>query len=115
MQIRAVEKARHMLVASYLAEEIMETARSEGYERVPLTEEEGPIEQEIDLIHESRLTSRLTDEWTEIPVVYRTSLEAEQAGDPDEDRLKRVIVRVTWDDTTKSGEVVLESYLAGSL
>jgi hypothetical protein len=34
--------------------------------------------------------------------------------DPDGDKLKQVIVRVKWEDTTKNGEIVLETFLAGA-
>lgn len=115
MQVRAVEKSRHLLVATYLAEDIMETAISEGYEQLTVSED-GPEELEpIVIINENRRKTGPADQWDTQTASYRASMEVfEEGSEADGDRLRRIVVRVTWDDTTKTGEVVLESYVAGA-
>lgn len=113
-QVRALEKSRHVLVATFLAEELIEESMAKGYEQSKLTEEdEGPEEIPIVLTHETRDLSD-PEKWNEMEVEYTATREIRTFLDPDVDKLKQVIVRVTWEDTTKTGEVVLETFLAGN-
>ena len=109
MQARGLEKSRHSLVATMLAEQMVEEAMAEGYERAKITEGD-PETGEIEMATESRSKS---GEWSTIPVRYTTEKTVTVIGDPDEDKLKLVTVKVNWEDTTKTGEVVLVTYLAG--
>jgi hypothetical protein len=109
MQARGLEKSRHSLVATMLAEELVEETMAKGYETTQITE--GPPEpDEIFMETESRGPS---GEWTSIPVTYTSERTVAPIGDPDKDKLKMVTVKVTWDDSTNIGEVVLVTYLAG--
>ena len=109
MQARGLEKSRHSLVATMLAEQMVEEAMTEGYERAKVTEGE-PETDTIDMATESR---DRTGEWSEIKVTYSTEKTVSVIGDPDDDKLKLVTVKVRWEDTTRNGEVVLVTYLAG--
>lgn len=117
MQVRGVEKSRHNLVASMLAEEIIEEAMASGYERTPLTAENedldddgepDPLRSEITMETEMRDAQGV---WNTIPVLYRTEQVVNEIG-TDTDKLKQVIVKVTWDDSTHTGEITLVTYLA---
>lgn len=115
-QVRALEKSRHVMVATFLAEQLIEESMANGYERSRVTEPpvgEGPEEIIIPMITETR-DPRNHDNWIEAPVTYTATREVLQIGDPDDDRLKQVVVTVTWEDSTKTGEIVLETFLAGA-
>lgn len=110
MQARGLEKARHNLVATMLAEELVEETMAEGYELTRVTEGE-PEPKIINMETESKAPD---GSWSVIPVTYTSTRTVEVIGDlDDDDKLKMVTVRVTWEDTTKNGEVVLVTYLAG--
>lgn len=111
MQARGLEKSRHSLVATMLAEQMVEEAMAEGYELVKVTEEEEAEPKVIEMGTESRSP---TGEWVEIKAKYTTSRSVKLVGDLDDDKLKLVTVKVTWEDSTKTGEVVLVTYLAGT-
>lgn len=108
MQARGLEKSRHSLVATMLAEQMVEEAMAEGYELVKITEGESEPKV-IEMATESRSG---TGEWVEIKAKYTTSRTVKAIGEED-DKLKLVTVKVTWEDSTKNGEVVLVTYLAG--
>lgn len=113
-QVRAMEKSRHVMVATFLAEELIEESMAKGYEQSKLTDPaEGPEEIPIVLTHEARDPSN-RDQWNQMEVEYKATRLVRTYRDPDQDKLKQVIVKVTWEDTTKSGEVVLETFLAGA-
>ncbi len=113
-QVRAMEKSRHVMVATFLAEELIEESMAKGYEQSKLTDaDEGPEEIPIVLTHETR-DPRNHDQWNEMEVEYTATRRIQTYGNPDTDKLKQVIVKVTWVDTTKTGEVVLETFLAGA-
>lgn len=109
MQARGLEKSRHNLVATMLAEQLVEETMAEGYELTPVSKEGESDTSEIVMETESRTK---TGEWVKIPVKYSTERTVALIGE-EEDKLKQVVVRVTWEDTTKNGEVVLVTYLAG--
>ena len=118
MQARALEKSRHSLVASMLAEQLVEDAMNDGFERTPSTRDRDapvgddlPILEDIEMKHELRDPTGV-DKWGEISVKYHTEVSVVEFGDED-DKLKKVIVTVRWDDTTKVGKIVLVTYLAG--
>ncbi len=110
MQARGLEKSRHNLVATMLAEQMVEEAMAEGYERAKVTEPDEPDTGEIEMETESRDKA---GNWSRIPVRYTTERTVAPIGDPDEDKLKLVTIKVTWEDSTRNGEVVLVTYLAG--
>ncbi len=114
MQVRAVEKSRHLLVATYLAEQIMEEAISEGYEQLSVSEDGAEELEDIEIVNENRRKTGPADQWDEQIVLYRVTREVFEEGATSDDRLRRIVVRVTWDDTTKTGEVLLESFVAGT-
>lgn len=109
MQVRAMEKSRHNLVATMLAEEIIEEIMSAGYELTPLTEGE-PKLGFVDMEMEHRGAN---GEWATITSRYESEVTVTEIGTGD-DRLKQVTVKVTWDDSSHVGEIVLETYLAGA-
>lgn len=117
-QVRSLEKSRHLMVATFLAEELIEESMTDGYERTRLTEPAtGLVEVPITIVTEFRSPDD-PEEWDEIPVTYITTREVKTyvppgSTDPDDEKVKQVIVRVKWQDTTKTGEVVLETFLAG--
>ncbi len=112
-QVRALEKSRHVMVATFLAEQLIEETMAGGYPQAKLTDpSEGPELKPIVMTTETRNPSN-PDQWDEIEVTYTTSREIRQYLDPSDDKLKQVIVKVSWEDTTKTGEVVLETFLAG--
>lgn len=94
-----------------LAEQMVEEAMAEGYELVKVTEEDETEPKVIEMGTESRSP---TGEWVEIKAKYTTSRSVQQVGDLDDDKLKLVTVKVTWEDSTRTGEVVLVTYLAGT-
>ena len=117
LQVRSLEKSRHRLVASLLAEEYIEQSMSDGFERTPLTAAgEEPFEEELVMETERRdpRVASPDDEnaWQTIEVKYRIQREVIAFGD-DADKLKQVLVTVSWDDTSGNGKIVLETYLAG--
>ena len=103
LQIRSLEKSRHNLVGTMLAEQYIEQAMESGYERVGDDTDDIPMELE---------TRGADVTWTTIPVAYRVVVDEEQVG-PEEDKLKKVEVTVTWEDSTKTGRIKLVTYLAG--
>lgn len=114
MQVRGLEKSRHVMVATFLAEQMIEESMSGGYERSKITKpDEGPEVEPIVMTTETRNPSN-PNQWDEIEVTYTTSREVRPFLDPDVDKVKQVIVKVKWEDTTKTGEVVLETFLAGA-
>lgn len=100
--VRASEKSRHYLVASFLAESLIEKAISQGYNGLEVKPEEG----------EARM--KITARGTETEVVYKTFQNVTEIGDLSVDRLKSVVVVVTWEDSNKTGEVRLETVVAGA-
>lgn len=112
-QVRAMEKSRHVMVATFLAEQLVEETMAGGYQQAKLTDpSEGAEAKPITMITMTKNHSN-PDQWDEIEVTYNTTREVLVYGDPKIDKLKQVIVRVTWEDSTKTGEVVLETFLAG--
>lgn len=103
LQIRSLEKSRHNLVGTMLAEQYIEQAMESGYERVGDDTDDIPMELE---------TRGADGTWTTIPVAYHVVVDEEQVG-PEEDKLKKVEVTVTWEDSTKTGRIKLVTYLAG--
>ena len=92
---------------------------ADGYPQAKLTDpSKGPEIEPIVMTTETRNPSN-PSHWDKIEVTYTTSREIRQYYDPDigdidrDDKLKQVIVKVSWEDTTKTGEVVLETFLAG--
>lgn len=115
-QVRGLEKSRHVLVATFLAEELIEESMAGGYPRAKLTKPgEEPETQEIIMATETRSPTN-PDEWNEIPVTYTATREVYEHPDldPSVNKVKQIIVKVKWEDTTKTGEVVLETFLAGA-
>ena len=116
-QVRALEKSRHVLTATFLAEELIEEAMAKGYEQNKA--DEGPEaipDENIDVSHFARDPQ---GNWNEMHVKYIATREVLTYVDPASleptaDKLKQVIVRVKWEDTTKNGEIVLETFLAGA-
>lgn len=113
-QVRALEKSRHVMVATFLAEELIEESMSQGYERSKDSVTAGEIEADDILMTTETRNPRNPEQWDSVEVKYHYTREIKLIGDPDDDKLKQVIVRVSWVDTTKTGEVVLETYLAGA-
>ncbi len=115
-QVRVLEKSRHLMVATFLAEELIEESMAKGYGQIKITELPEDIETDkITMETESRDTQGI-DQWSSIPVDYTWTREVKlvPGSDPDLDRIKQVIVKVQWVDTTKTGEVILETFLAGT-
>lgn len=114
-QVRALEKSRHLLTATFLAEEMIEEAMAKGYAQ--LKADEGPQDIPVnEVFHYSRSPNGT---WEEMQVTYSGSREVRTysdplSSDPDDDKLKQVIVTVKWEDSTKNGEIKLETFLAGS-
>ncbi len=114
MQVRGLEKSRHVMVATFLAEQMIEESMAGGYERSKLTKpDEGPEIEPIVMTTEMRNPSD-PNQWDQIEVTYTTSREVRAIMDPTVDKVKQIIVKVKWEDTTKQGEVVLETFLAGA-
>lgn len=108
MQARSIEKSRHKLVATLLAESLVEAVMQEGYEAtavstLPVDIEELPMETEI---------KDPQGNWHTTTVIYEYTTTVTEIGG-DDDRLKKVDISVTWEDSTKNGEVKLVTYLAG--
>lgn len=118
-QVRALEKSRHLMVATFLAEELIEESMAKGYEQAKLTDPGDPTSMELDpieMVHSSRDPQ---GQWQDMKVFYTATREVREYSDPStavpaDDKLKQVIVTVKWEDTTKTGEVVLETFLAGA-
>lgn len=100
--VRASEKSRHYLVASFLAESLIEKAISQGYNGL----EVGVVEDEVSM--------KITARGTETEAVYKTVQTVTEEGDLSVDKLKSVVVVVTWEDTNKTGEVRFETVVAGA-
>lgn len=118
-QVRALEKSRHIMVATFLAEELIEESMAKGYEQSKLTDPADPTTMELDPIEMFHYSRDPQGQWQEMKVYYTATREVKVFNDPitanpDDDKLKQVIVKVTWQDTTKNGEVVLETFLAGA-
>lgn len=110
LQARSVEKSRHKLVATLLAEQLAEDSLEAGYERTRLTEDgEEPENNDIPIITE---TKDPMGDWSTTEVLYHWEKRVSNIGGED-DRLKKVEISVTWQDSTKAGEVKLVTYLAG--
>ena len=110
LQARSVEKSRHRLVATLLAEQLAEDSLEAGYERTRLTEDgEEPENNDIPITTE---TKDPRGNWGSTDVLYHWEKRVTNIGGED-DRLKKVEIRVTWEDSTKNGEVKLVTYLAG--
>jgi hypothetical protein len=89
-----------------LAEELIEEAMDQGFERVQEIDEDAePIILELE-------QQTPQGEWTSIEVRYQPRRIVTVIGDED-DKLKRVEVTVTWEDSTRTGEITLITYLAG--
>lgn len=109
MQVRGAEKSRHNLVATLLAEQMIEEVMGQGYE---LTKESAPEDPPMEPIEVEMESLGADGVWVTINVSYQPEIEVKEIGGAG-DKLKQVTVRVSWEDTTKTGEVVLETYLAG--
>lgn len=108
LQVRSLEKSRHMLVATLLAEELIEESMAEGYN---LLEVGGPNHFDVDMEFENK-GDRL--DWTTMKASYeRTRLVQEIFVNPD-DSIKRVTVVVKWEDTSGPREITLETVVAGT-
>lgn len=109
MQVRRLEKSRHHLVATMLAESIVEESMQDGFERTALT-----IPDEIEVVPVTMETDfkSPTGEWSVIPVVYSVTKSVIAIGEKD-DKLKKVEVSVTWTDSAGGGKITLITYLAG--
>jgi prepilin-type N-terminal cleavage/methylation domain-containing protein len=113
-QVRALEKSRHVLTATFLAEELIEEAMAKGYAQ--LKADEGPEEIPVNEVFHYARDPR--GEWVEMQVTYSGTREVRTYSDPEslepgEDKLKQVIVVIKWEDSTKNGEITLETFLAG--
>lgn len=120
-QVRALEKSRHVMVATFLAEELIEESMTKGYEQSKVTDPADPTTSELDPIEMSHYNRDPQGVWQEMKVFYTATRVVKEykdpdpsATDPDKDKIKQVIVTVKWEDTTKTGEVVLETFLAGA-
>ena len=109
MQVRAAEKSRHNLVATLLAEQMIEEVMEQGYELTKVSTGTDPVLEPI--LIEMELQGA-DGAWGKVNVAYQPHVEVVEFG-AGSDKLKQVTVRVSWEDTTKTGEVVLETYLAG--
>lgn len=109
MQVRRLEKSRHHLVATMLAEALVETAMEDGFERTPETDPDEIEPQPVTM--ETEIKSPM-GEWSVIPVVYQTTKVVKTIGEKD-DKLKKVEVTVTWEDSAGGGKISLVTYLAG--
>lgn len=114
-QVRALEKTRHRLVANFLAEDLIEESMAAGYQKTHVTDADHPAQlEDIKMKISTRgPSSKGLEDWEEIEVLYHVSREVTIFGVAGKDKLKQVVVKVTWDDSTKVGEVVLETILAG--
>lgn len=112
IQIRSMEKSRHHLVATHLAEHTIESIMSDGYQRTPVTtDESGPRTEMIEMdTHQKRPSG----DWVTTQAIYRSEVQVEQIPIGGEnDLIKRVIVTITWEDASHSGDITLATYLAG--
>jgi Tfp pilus assembly protein PilV len=109
MQVRAVEKSRHSLVATMLAEELIEQAMDDGFERTALSK---PDDKPLDTIEMETEHRGPGGNWSTIPVTYYPERAVTDIG-TDEDRLKKVEVTVKWEDSSGGGSIKLVTYLAG--
>lgn len=109
MQVRRLEKSRHHLVATMLAESLVEAAMEEGFERTPETD---PDKIEVQEVTMNTATKSPTGEWGDIPVLYKTTQFVTAIGEKD-DKLKKVEVIVSWEDSAGGGKISLVTYLAG--
>lgn len=85
---RAMEKARHHIVASYLAEKVMEECVVLGYDLVDGKADASPVEHELQHTHKGQT----------IVSTYQVTVEVipDSSGEP----AKTVKVAVKWNDTT---------------
>ena len=117
MQARALEKSRHHLLATKVAEQLVEDSMEKGFERMASTRGRNqPESADNPETAEHVLTMELRGpdgEWGTVETTYRTSVSVVEVGDPVEDRLKKVVVLVDWDDSSKVGQVKLVTFLAG--
>lgn len=115
-QVRALEKSRHLMVATFLAEELVEESMAKGYNQTKLTPQPEDIETDTITMTTETRNAQGVDQWDTINVDYTWTREVRLPpnSDPDNDKIKQVIVKVNWTDTTKTGEIVLETLLAGS-
>ena len=108
MQVRRLEKSRHHLVATMLAEAMVEQTMDDGYERTQVTKPDEPVEAPVEMETEAKSP---TGAWSKIPVTYQTSKTVEELGGKG-DKLKKVVVEVTWEDSSGGGKISLITYLA---
>lgn len=101
--MRAMEKSRHFLVASHLAESLLERKIGAGYHVVR------PGVEDLDLNMKTKIKSGVVN------AVYHSTVTVTDIGGS-EDNKRSVLVRVYWDenDTTKAGEVILETVLGSA-
>jgi len=109
MQVRAVEKSRHSLVATMLAEDLVEQAMEDGFERTRVTKPDDKPLPPISIETESRNPQ---GEWVVINAEYQPEVRITEIGGP-KDRLRKVEVTVNWRDSTGGGDITLVTYLAG--
>ena len=105
MQVRSVEKSRHSLVASMIAEGMIEEALEKGY---------GGVEDVDDSVTMQTESRDPMGNWSSIDVTYIKRQRVTDIGDPD-NRLKGVSVQISWEDSSGGGEIELRTYLAGEL
>lgn len=115
MQVRAVEKSRHSMVATFIAEGLIAEARSLGYERTVLGLEVFDGETEPYLQVETEIRGP-DGTWNTSTVKYhaqRFIQEEDVTPAPYDDKVRSVLVTVTWEDSSKVGEIKLETLVAG--
>ena len=101
--MRAMEKSRHYLVGSHLAESLIEEKMARGYAAV-----------QSETTNDSfQMLTRVKG--VDINATYNYTVTVTDIGSSD-DRKKAVLVRVYWDteDTTQTGEVFLETVLGSA-
>lgn len=108
MQVRRLEKSRHHLVATMLAEAMVEQTMDDGYERTQITKPDEPVVAPVEMETEVKSPSGA---WSVIPVTYQTSKTVEVLGGKT-DKLKKVVVNVSWEDSSGGGKISLTTYLA---
>ena len=117
MQARALEKSRHHLLATKIAEQLIEDSMEKGFERMAATRGRNqPESADNPETAEHILTMELrspSGEWGTVETTYHTSVSVDPVGDVDDDRLKKVVVSVDWDDSSKVGQVKLVTFLSG--
>lgn len=120
MQVRAVEKSRHVMVATFIAEGLIAEARAQGYERTNpgitlfAFDPNDPNNPDAQFVQVETSLRGPDGTWTSKLVNYRASREVIDVFPTDpNDKVRSVIVKVNWDDSSKVGEIVLETFVAG--